>query len=430
MAGKINKEVKKGQSIKSAEIRDYKGIDHVSIDVGRRRVILIGGKNASGKTSFLDALRTALGGRRIATNPVRSGSSAATIEVELDDIKIHLNITGDGKINPTVIDIDSGRQFTKGKNILRDLFGRFQIDVEAFEGMSAPEQAAVVQRLVTDKKGKPLDFTTLDAKIEKLLDQRRDERRDHRTAEEVLANTPVVENAPTEEVTSQDILDKMADARKANDKRDELKKRVAESKAAVSEATAAIKEMKAAIAQREAALKNAQGSGERAVKALAKAPAEVDEDTLESKLGEVEEKNRQYRAGQTHTKARTDLRTMTITLGKTETALEENRDKRVKMMAEAKVPIKGLAYTEEGVTYNGQPFADCSSAERLRVCFALAVAENPTSPILFIDGGERFDDEQMREIKRLAKGVDAQLFMAVGSRHKTVDLLLADGSSK
>ena len=68
------------------EVRNYRALEHVDVRPGDRNLVIIGGKNRSGKTSLLSALETAFGGaREQPPEPVRHGSRRATIHVELDD---------------------------------------------------------------------------------------------------------------------------------------------------------------------------------------------------------------------------------------------------------------------------------------------------------------------------------------------------------
>ena len=61
-------------------------------------VIVIGGKNGQGKSSVLNSIMMALGGKKaIPRKPIRDGEKKAEIMVELDEVNVYLRFTNDGK---------------------------------------------------------------------------------------------------------------------------------------------------------------------------------------------------------------------------------------------------------------------------------------------------------------------------------------------
>jgi hypothetical protein len=87
--------------ITAVRVTNFKRVRDVAIAPEADRVlILIGGKNAQGKSSALDALTVAFGGKRAApADPVRHGADEAVIDVELDggDLTIHRVIDAGGE---------------------------------------------------------------------------------------------------------------------------------------------------------------------------------------------------------------------------------------------------------------------------------------------------------------------------------------------
>ena len=64
-----------------------------------------------------------------------------------------------------------------------------------------------------------------------------------------------------------------------------------------------------------------------------------------------------------------------------------------------------------GVTYNGVPFSQASSAEQIRVSVAMAMAMNPKLRVLRIKDGSLLDDDAMDMLKKLAVKEDFQVWV-------------------
>ncbi|HEY5960279.1 MAG TPA: hypothetical protein VIV60_27185, partial [Polyangiaceae bacterium] len=80
-------------------------------------------------------------------------------------------------------------------------------------------------------------------------------------------------------------------------------------------------------------------------------------------------------------------------------------------LANAKWPVPGLGFTEEGVTIDGQPFEQASQAEARVVSFAIGAALNPELKVALIDDGEKLDKTSMKHLAKLAAEKDMQVWI-------------------
>ena len=92
--------------------------------------------------------------------------------------------------------------------------------------------------------------------------------------------------------------------------------------------------------------------------------------------------------------------------------------------------MPGLSFDDDGILFNGIAFEDASSAEKLRISFLIALAGRPQMPVVFIDNGELLDDDSLKVFEEEAEKLDAQVFMAIGSRLENYDLFLEAGEAK
>ena len=98
---------------------------------------------------------------------------------------------------------------------------------------------------------------------------------------------------------------------------------------------------------------------------------------------------------------------------------------------EAKFPVEGLSVDADGVTYNGIPFGQCSSAEQLKVCVAIATALNPKIRVIRVADASLLDEESMQMIQTLAEEQDIQIWLErVTDGKDPVGVVIEDGTVK
>lgn len=407
------------QKIKRASITNYKGIRHVEIDVRDTRLYLIGGKNGNGKTSVLNALMTAISGKKYAINPIRNGEKRADITVELDDMKIELHISGDGKIDPVVYDLNSGKKITNGKKVLRTMFGDFAMDPGAFLRLPDRDKIAALKAITVDEKGNPVTFDDLDAKYQTLYDGRRGEKKLLADKQSRLADNPAQDKPPKALLDSGKLLDELekinghnqAVGRLSNQHESRLREATS-SQQEVDRLTDALKKAQKSLTDREREAKKAEAACKTAGKVK---PT----DEIEKRMKDMDEINAGFRKQEAHQKAREDFMAQQEKLGKIDRDLEDIVAERKARLASSKFPVEGLAFDEDGIQFKGIPFDDASSSEQLRVSFLIALAGKPQMPVVFVDHGELLDDESQAVLEAEAAKLDAQVFMCAGSRLAT-----------
>jgi hypothetical protein len=129
-------------------------------------VVEITGQNGEGKTSALDAIWAALGGKPAApAKPIRSGEQQAHVTLTLgegDEVKLKVTRTfnlKEGVPYTTDLKVESGEgaRFDKPQNILNTMVGALCFDPLAFTRMKPADQVTALRALVPD-----VDFATMD----------------------------------------------------------------------------------------------------------------------------------------------------------------------------------------------------------------------------------------------------------------------------
>jgi hypothetical protein len=76
------------------------------------------------------------------------------------------------------------------------------------------------------------------------------------------------------------------------------------------------------------------------------------------------------------------------------------------------MPVDGLAFTAEGVTYNGEPFAHLSDGEQTKISFYIGVAScsNSKLRVMICRKAALLDKKAMAILQELAIKEDVQIF--------------------
>ena len=100
-----------------------------------------------------------------------------------------------------------------------------------------------------------------------------------------------------------------------------------------------------------------------------------------------------------------------------------------KAIAGAKYPVPGLAFDQlGGVTLDAIPFAQCSSAEQLKVSVAIGIALNPSLRVLLIRDGSLLDAESLTMVRDMAQKAEAQVWLeAVTTDAGKCQVIIEDG---
>jgi hypothetical protein len=96
----------------------------------------------------------------------------------------------------------------------------------------------------------------------------------------------------------------------------------------------------------------------------------------------------------------------------------------------ASINLAGLDLRESGVTWNGVPLAQCSSAEQLRVGVGVGLAANPQIRVVLIREGALLDDSSLGIVAGMAAAADAQVWIERVGEGAECSVIIEDGAVK
>ncbi len=395
--------------------------------------VIIGGRNAQGKTSVLDVISMGLEGEgAIPPEPIRRGQDEAEIELKFNT-GLRVNRSFKGKKSSLTVKAKDGAEYRSPQTLLKALVNKL-FDPFEFTRMTPKEQLAMLKTLVG------LDFSELDAERAKLYAQRTD------TNKRVVSMRADVErmaqhaDAPDEKISIAGLAGELEQVNASNaanaNKRQELRRhhdgfKAMESERDSAHAVAANLEIQLSAAKDKLAALTDDVKSEHekyskrrdAVEQL----ADVDTGLIVQILNAAEETNDNVDANAARKNA--------IDAGKIKAAESEDLTKRIEaidasknsQLSKAEFPIDGLSFGDGGVVYNDLPFEQSSSAEQLRVSVAMGLALNPELKVLLIRDGSLLDADGLRMIAELADKMGGQVWIERVGDGDECTVIIEDG---
>jgi hypothetical protein len=91
--------------------------------------------------------------------------------------------------------------------------------------------------------------------------------------------------------------------------------------------------------------------------------------------------------------------------------IESIDQRKAGLLAEAQMPIEGLAVDVEGVTYQGVPLEQASQSQRIRVGVAISAALSPSLRLALVRQGNDLDDASLAVLREEAERLDLQVLL-------------------
>lgn len=413
--------------IESLDVSNFKRLRaaHIKPDGS---LVVVGGANGAGKSSALDAVFAAIGGKdALPAKPLRKGEKKGHVEVDLGEYIVRRTFTEAGGGTLTV-KTREGAAYSSPQAILDKLYGALSFDPIEFARMEPKKQAATLRALVG------LDTTKLDADRKATFDQRTEVNRKLRELEAVIAQTPHHNDAPEAEVSAAALMAEMTDAQNRNAANAAARRRVADlisAGGAVSREITSIQEQIVALQEKlDAACARHESLTAQIAEADKTAAALVDDDLapIRARIEAADGDNAKVRANaaraakiESAKRGREQSDALTAKLDAIDT-------EKAAMLAAAKFPVDGMGFDEDGVTLDGLPFEQASSAQKLRASVAMGLALNPRLRVLLVRDGSLLDSDSLAMVAQMAADADAQVWVERVGHGDEVTVLIEDGA--
>ena len=426
---------------------NVKRIHVVEIVPGDGPLVTIGGLNGAGKSSVLDSVAYALGGQALVpSEPIRKGEESAKIEVDLGDLIVTRRFTKkDGVTTSTlVVKTRDGATYPSPQAILDKLLGKLTFDPLAFSRAESKAQRETLARLVG------IDTSLLEAKRKTAFDRRTELNRSRKAVEAQLTAAPYFKDAPAEEVSIANITLQLEEAEKLssayNDEHEKYadltlarinaERNLNKTRADIEDLEEDLEKIKKSLHQlkkdreEEEDILRAATKSLEAQQLVADAAQEKIPDTsnLRDEITKAEQTNRQVRANQKRGELQTRAAELLTQVEAETVSIETAEVEKTRVLVEATYPVPGLGLSDDGVTFNENPFEQASTSEQLKVSIAIGLAMNPTLKVLLIRNGNALDDNSFAQVAEQAQAADAQVWVEyVTGDPSEANVMIVDG---
>lgn len=371
-------------------------------------LIVVGGKNDAGKSSTLDAIEAALGGKKHSPkDPVRHGAKKARVVLETEELIVERTFTA--KKSELKVTSKDGKIHTSPQKLLNSLVGELSFDPLAWVRQDAKEQAATLRKVVK------LDFTKEDAKRDEYYTERTVVGRELKSAQAIADSLERHEDAEgQEERSTSELVAELKEAQATNRTNAASRDTLVGLRERGVEVAEEIKATQKQLREWQDQLADINKRG-KAAKEGAKKLQDIDTDAIETRIANADETNRKIRENTQEAEATTKVEALAQKVeGLTERINQVDEVKR-QAAESAKYPVDGLELTDEGVMFGGVPFEQASQSGQLKCAVAIGLALNPKLKIVLVRDASLLDKKSLATMAQMADEADAQLWLEVVS---------------
>lgn len=408
--------------INSFELENVKRIKAVQLEPSEKGLTIIGGDNAQGKTSVLDAIAWALGGNKYKpSKPTREGSSIpAALKIVLSNGII---VERKGKAGALKVTDPSGLKGTQG--LLDSFISEFALDLPKFMQMNDKDKSTTLLKVIG--VGDQLD--ELEQKEKAFYQNRTETGRIKDRKKKAYENMPVFEEAPEALLDIKELIDQQQKIQKVNADNERIRQ---EAKNKAMNASY----LKKKLDDIEKEYLKAKEASEKAFMEAEEASAEldslidIDTSSIEEQISSIEEINSKVRANFERKKAYKEYEELQSEYDDYTAALNEVKEQKVKLLDNADLPLEGLSVEEGRLTYLGQNWDNMSGSQQLKVATAICKAINPKCGFVLLDKLEQMD---MKTLNEFGSWLEKEGLQAIATRVSQGDecsVIIEDGYIK
>lgn len=408
--------------INQLELENVKRIKAVKVEPTQNGLTIIGGKNAQGKTSVLDAIAWALGGEDFRpTKADREGS------VTKPNLKVTLSngiiVERKGKNSSLKVTDPSGAK--AGQTLLNSFIEKLALNIPKFMEANDKEKANTLLQII----GVGPQLVELERQEKEAYQRRLTAYQIADQKKKFAKEQPYYSDAPKELISPQDLINEQQEILAKNGENARKRQLVSQFSYQVNTLSDEVAALKQRLDQKQAELNEAMNNLN-----IAKTDALnlIDQSTeeLENNLRSIEDINSKVRANMAKEKAEMDAEEANQEWSKCDKELKDVRKAKLDLLNGSDLPLPELSIEESELVYKGQKWDNMSSAEQLIVATSIVRKLNPECGFVLVDKLEQMDIDTMKEFGEWAEQEGLQV---IGTRVSTggeCSIIIEDGCVK
>jgi predicted ATP-dependent endonuclease of OLD family len=426
--------------ITQVDISNFLRVSEATVEVGDDGVVVLGGENGAGKSSFLKAVECTLSdARNLPVKPLHGKAEKGSTTVKLSSghvitrtirtdkkgaVKTELKIH-DGMGNPIL-----------PSEFLPTIIGDLAFDPVKFIRMKPKEQVELFRALLG------LDFEALDTEYKRLYDNRTPLTVSANKLRAQIEAMPKHQGIPATEMTTDEIMDEMEKLNAVNRDNELQRTQLANVQQkhvhvnnSITNTAERIRVLKEQLKNAEDMLSQQMQEREDIAKDIQARQATVDvlvdldTSALRQRMQDIAELNVKVRENAFRSEKIAEYKVMFAEHEKMTQRLAEIDRTKKEQIANAKFPVDGVTFSESGdcLEVGGIPFTELSSALQLKIAVAIGFAQNPALRVILIRDGAFLDKKSMLAIKDIVEQYDAQVFEERVGVDKFTTVIMEDG---
>lgn len=395
----------------------------------KENVNIIAGNNAQGKSSVLDSIMYALGGKSVVpSNVVREGEKGATIQIDIGNITV-LKYWNEGKEYLKVYSKDTNAEMKSPQSILDQLYEDLAFDPLEFFRLPNKEQFELICKLT----GFSLEDYTKRRAL--LYTARADINKEAKNLEGKLAG--MFEPKPNLPDTPISISDLRARFKEANDiivHNNGLRSALENYKedVEIKGKSLMICENEIKRLQNQLSILNNEYADMVAnceqFKSEVEALVDPDFKEIEDEIRKAELINSDILHRNRYSLLQNELGDKKAESNEYTQSLSDLDNQLKETIANLEMPVEGMSITEEGIVlYNNLPLESASQAERIKIGLEIGKTLNPQLRVILCREASLLDSKSMEYIKEWSEKNDYQVFLERVETDDDGAIIIEDG---